>query len=335
MAKRRKSLPLPVRLPSGKRLAWWQLILLVQLGLYSVSAGLTLVLDDPYSTLGVSETATARDIDKAYRKRAKLVHPDKLRSTDADDTFHKLKEAYDLLKDPEQRQEYDESPTWARFVKPLTEPSAAALKMGIIKGGASDEHALGLNTITSSFLHFNLIHLLFNSWRLYHFGEVVEQRLGQRAFVVAFVLGGVLGNALFAMVDGRALVGATASIFALKGAAFAERRKHYGSYFNGDNGMLLLTFGLEVLAIEGCKVAFEEEMEDAQISYWAHLGGFAGGLIVMEVMLLLRYRNSRGESSTYGVAAVVLAVLALAILRLYTNLVSSGPWQLLRGLLPV
>ena len=34
--------------------------------------------------------------------------------------------------------------------------------------------------------------------------------------------------------------------------------------------MLLLTFGLEVLAIEGCKVAFEE-MEDAQISYWAHL----------------------------------------------------------------
>ena len=52
----------------------------------------------------------------------------------------------------------------------------------------------------------------------------------------------------------------------------------------------------------------------------------------MEVMLLLRYRNSRGESSTYGVAAVV-PPSALAILRLYTNLVFSGPWQLLRGLL--
>ena len=47
---------------------------------------------------------------------------------------------------------------------------------------------------------------------------------------------------------------------------------------------LLLTFGMEVLLIEGLKSAFEEEMEDTQINYWAHIGGFVGGLVVMEMM---------------------------------------------------
>ena len=36
-----------------------------------------------------------------------------------------------------------------------------------------------------------------------------------------------------------------------------------------------------------------------------------------------------------AVRQVVQVVLALAVLRLYPNLVSSGPWQLLRGLLAV
>ena len=52
---------------------------------------------DYYSVLGVSQTASAQEIKKAYRTKARDVHPDKNKSADAAAKFIKLKQAYDLL----------------------------------------------------------------------------------------------------------------------------------------------------------------------------------------------------------------------------------------------
>jgi curved DNA-binding protein len=57
-----------------------------------------------YSTLGVSKTANTDDIKKAYRKLAGKHHPDKGGDTS---TFQKIEEAYRILSDPQQRQQYD------------------------------------------------------------------------------------------------------------------------------------------------------------------------------------------------------------------------------------
>ena len=168
---------------------------------------------------------------------------------------------------------------------------------------------------------------------MWRFGEVVEQRLGQRAFVVTFVVGGALGNLLFAWADGRAHVGATASLFALQGAAFAERREALGRWFNRENGQLLLSFGIEVALVHVCEAyLFGDFMADVQISYYGHFGGFLAGIMVMEAMLELRHRT-RSEYSTYGVAALSIAVLALATFYLFCDLASSGSWVLVKGLL--
>ena len=59
---------------------------------------------DHYSTLGVGKTANADDIKKAYRKLAGKHHPDKGGDTS---TFQKIEEAYRILSDPQQRQQYD------------------------------------------------------------------------------------------------------------------------------------------------------------------------------------------------------------------------------------
>jgi curved DNA-binding protein len=59
---------------------------------------------DHYNTLGVSKTATPDEIKKAYRKLAMSHHPD--RGGDASN-FQKINEAYDILKDPAKRQQYD------------------------------------------------------------------------------------------------------------------------------------------------------------------------------------------------------------------------------------
>src|SRR5436305_10616859 len=64
---------------------------------------------DYYDTLKVDRKASADDIRKSYRRRARKYHPD-LNPGDkgAEDRFKKLQEAYDVLSEPKKRQMYDQ-----------------------------------------------------------------------------------------------------------------------------------------------------------------------------------------------------------------------------------
>jgi DnaJ-class molecular chaperone len=63
---------------------------------------------DPYTTLGVNKDASQADIQKAYRRLAKKLHPD-LNPGDknAEDKFKEISAAYDLLNDPDKRMRFD------------------------------------------------------------------------------------------------------------------------------------------------------------------------------------------------------------------------------------
>jgi DnaJ-class molecular chaperone len=63
---------------------------------------------DPYQTLGVKKDASQDDIQKAYRRLAKKLHPDLNPGNElAEERFKEVSQAYDLLGDPGKRARFD------------------------------------------------------------------------------------------------------------------------------------------------------------------------------------------------------------------------------------
>lgn len=62
---------------------------------------------DYYSLLGVNKTASQTEIKKAFRKKAMELHPDKNKSSSAEEEFKKINQAYEILGDETKRQTYD------------------------------------------------------------------------------------------------------------------------------------------------------------------------------------------------------------------------------------
>ncbi|MBM3642890.1 MAG: molecular chaperone DnaJ [Alphaproteobacteria bacterium] len=88
---------------------------------------------DYYELLGVERGASADDIKKAFRKLAMQHHPDRNQGNkDAERKFKDINRAYDVLKDPDKRAQYD------RF-------GAAAFEGGQPGGGPGGPHGQGFD----------------------------------------------------------------------------------------------------------------------------------------------------------------------------------------------
>ncbi|KAI1281097.1 hypothetical protein F5Y07DRAFT_355366 [Xylaria sp. FL0933] len=63
---------------------------------------------DPYKTLGVGKSASASEIKKAYYGLAKKFHPDTNKDPTAKDKFGEIQSAYEILSDPQKKEQYDQ-----------------------------------------------------------------------------------------------------------------------------------------------------------------------------------------------------------------------------------
>ena len=72
---------------------------------------------DFYTRLGVDRDASEEEIRKAYRDAARQLHPDVNVEDGATELFLTIKEAYETLIDPQQRDAYDrKSPAPAKLL---------------------------------------------------------------------------------------------------------------------------------------------------------------------------------------------------------------------------
>jgi curved DNA-binding protein CbpA len=71
-------------------------------------------MQDYYSTLGVNQNASSGDIKRAFRNKAKRLHPD-IAGKEAEGEMRKLLTAYEVLSNRDRRYEYDQA--YSRFIK--------------------------------------------------------------------------------------------------------------------------------------------------------------------------------------------------------------------------
>ncbi|KAI0008587.1 hypothetical protein F4779DRAFT_429355 [Xylariaceae sp. FL0662B] len=67
-----------------------------------------LAVKDPYGALGVSKSASAAEIKKAYYGLAKKYHPDTNKDPKAKDKFGEIQSAYEILSDPKKKEQFDQ-----------------------------------------------------------------------------------------------------------------------------------------------------------------------------------------------------------------------------------
>jgi len=177
--------------------------------------------------------------------------------------------------------------------------------------------------LTACFLHIGPLHLLFNSWALFSFGQQLERRYGGARFIVLYLLAGVAGNVLSYLGSQSLSAGASGAIFGLLGASIAYLLTYRDQF--GDWGRKQLT---NMLVVAGYNLVIG--MTLGGIDNLGHVGGLVAGL-ALGWGFCPRYKVQ--EPSTLGGAfrvqdvyprrRALLVVVALAVLLLLLTLLAT------------
>ncbi len=144
-----------------------------------------------------------------------------------------------------------------------------------------------LTLVTSVFLHGSLLHLLGNMLFLWVFGDNVEDAMGHVRFLVFFLLCGAAASFAHALVDpesGRPLIGASGGVSGVVAAYLIlyPRVKIWGLFLKGIPLHLPAYWTIGFWFVLQFASAFLGG--DESVGWFAHLGGFVAGAILIPFM---------------------------------------------------
>jgi membrane associated rhomboid family serine protease len=152
--------------------------------------------------------------------------------------------------------------------------------------------------VTSMFLHGSWMHLLGNMWFLWLFGNNVEDSMGRARFVVFYLLCGLA--AAFAQVlanpaSSVPMVGASGAISGVMGAylvlyprvrVFAMVPIGFFLTSVAVPAWMMLVYWAAIQLVSGVTTI---GAEGGGVAFWAHLGGFVGGAVLVKVFAQSNY----------------------------------------------
>jgi membrane associated rhomboid family serine protease len=156
-------------------------------------------------------------------------------------------------------------------------------------------HGQWYRLFTAAFLHYGVLHILFNMYALYLIGPQLEAVLGRLRFVALYVLAGV-GGGLLSMALGplnEQAAGASGAIFGLFGALYIVAR-----HLNLSTGGIAVTIGINLVF----------SFSVSNIDWRGHVGGLVTGSIVALVFAYAPKGPSRSTYQAVGVGAVAIAL---------------------------
>lgn len=151
--------------------------------------------------------------------------------------------------------------------------------------------------LSSMFLHGGLLHLAFNMWTLWIFGDNVEDRLGRGRFLGFYLACGLAAGAMQWLTDPASTVptiGASGAIAGVLGAyllLYPHSRiltlipiLFYPLFVHIPALVYLAVWFL--LQLASGILAFGQEAAGAAggIAWWAHVGGFVAGMILVKLL---------------------------------------------------
>ena len=174
------------------------------------------------------------------------------------------------------------------------------LATGVGNGVAQGEY---FRLLTSTFLHFGVVHIALNMYCLFLLGPALEQAFGRLRFASLYVLSGLSGAALsYALGPSyEQAAGASGAVFGLFAAFFVLQRRR-----GGDVSQIGTTILIN-LAISFAASSY--------IDWRGHVGGLVGGALVAAALVYAPPGSRRWAYQLAGALGVAVLVVVVVTAR--------------------
>ena len=159
---------------------------------------------------------------------------------------------------------------------------------------ASSLTGLFLPILTSMFLHASWLHLIGNMWFLWIFGDNIEDYLGHFSYLLFYLVCGFAAAVTHILLNaGSRLpsVGASGAIAGVMGAYFVLYPKARVMmwfppiFFFHLPAWLVLGYWFFMQFLSGAATSIAETSQtNGGIAFWAHVGGFVAGVVLVKVL---------------------------------------------------
>ena len=176
-------------------------------------------------------------------------------------------------------------------------------------GGSSDFSLTGavIPILTSMFLHASWLHIIGNMWALWIFGDNIEDYLGHFGYLIFYLASGFAASVTHILLNAGSKipsVGASGAIAGVMGAYFVLYPKarvltivpliiFFTFWWLPAWIVLGYWFLVQFLSGAATAIAYSSETGGG-IAFWAHVGGFVAGIVLIKLLPERRGRNPYG-----------------------------------------